>query len=70
MYGPVGAPFHDSNGYWSGTSFATGLASGAAALVLEVFPQFTPQDVFARLEATCDPAWDRYGDLMEALYQT
>ncbi len=64
LYGPIGAPYDYSNGYWSGTSFATGFASGAAALVLEVHPDFQPPDVFEQLAATCDPAWDRHGSLM------
>ena len=52
---------------WSGTSFATPLAAGVAALVLEMHPEFTAAQVLERLRDTCDmPSHpssedDRYG---------
>lgn len=52
---------------WSGTSFATPLAAGVAALVLEKHPTWTAAQVLQRLRDTCDMPRtfptpnDRYG---------
>lgn len=60
-------PLWGSNADWSGTSFATPLAAGVAALVLEKHPEFTAADVLQRLRTTCDMPGDlpipnnRYG---------
>lgn len=52
---------------WSGTSFATPLAAGVAALILQKHHEFTAAEVLERLRNTCDmpphdpDADDRYG---------
>lgn len=57
----------NANKIWSGTSFATPLAAGVAALILYLYPEWTAQEVLQRLRDTCDmpthPASedDRYG---------
>ncbi len=61
LYGALGIGFDESSGYWSGTSFSTGLVSGAAALVLESSPGLEPLDLYAHLFLTSDPAFDEQG---------
>jgi subtilisin family serine protease len=48
-------------GVWSGTSFSAGLASGAAALCLELDPRSPPAHVRERIAACVNPAYDRRG---------
>jgi subtilisin family serine protease len=43
---------------FTGTSFAAPFVSGAAALVLQRYPEYTPAQVAARLYATADPVPD------------
>ncbi|MBF8305294.1 MAG: peptidase and subtilisin, kexin, sedolisin [Acidobacteria bacterium] len=50
---PAGAQFDASGfGFASGTSFSAPLVAGAAALVKQVFPQFTPAQVKSALVST------------------
>lgn len=43
-------------GTWSGTSFAAGLASGGAALLVQTQPAITPATVVRRIRTTARPA--------------
>jgi subtilisin family serine protease len=52
----VGPHPGDRWGRWSGTSFATGLASGGAALPLERRPGLLPSQVLQRFVNTARPA--------------
>ncbi|MEV8440689.1 type VII secretion-associated serine protease mycosin [Actinosynnema sp. NPDC051121] len=47
--------------YWKGTSFATPVVAGTAALVRSARPDLTAAQVAARLTATADPARDNQG---------
>jgi subtilisin family serine protease len=42
-------------GHWSGTSFATPLVAGGAAVLLEKYPDMTPEDVKNELMQTAQP---------------
>lgn len=53
-------------GVWSGTSFSAGLASGAAALCLELGPRTPPAQVRERIAACVNPAYDGSGRLCGA----
>lgn len=64
LHGPVGIGYDESNGYWSGTSFATALVSGAAALVRAAEPSFTALDIMDRITESVDPAWDANGHML------
>ncbi|MDJ0522193.1 MAG: S8 family serine peptidase [Planctomycetota bacterium] len=59
LIGPYGA---DSYAIWSGTSFATGLVSGGAAVVLEAQPMFGPSDIFHKLRDTGRKVFSRDGN--------
>jgi CHAT domain-containing protein len=61
IYGPHGGPSNDTDCYWSGTSFSAPLATGAAALALEINHGLSPQQVRDRLLAASTVAvraWD------------
>ena len=64
VFGPIR---RTENINWSGTSFATPLAAGVAALVIAKYPNWTAQQVLQRLRDTCDmpdhdpDEDDRYG---------
>lgn len=51
VWGPT---WGNNNIRWSGTSFATPLAAGVAALVLSKHPDWTADQVLQRLRDTCD----------------
>lgn len=53
-------------GVWSGTSFSAGLASGAAALWLELEPEAAPCVVRERIRSFVNPAYDERGRLLGA----
>lgn len=57
LCGPIGAPTDDASGYWSGTSFAAGLVSGAAALVREVRPDLGAEAVRELIGSSVDPVF-------------
>jgi subtilisin family serine protease len=63
----LGPALWNGNIPWSGTSFATPLAAGVAALVLSLYPNWTAEQVLQRLRDTCDMPThaaaddDRYG---------
>lgn len=61
LLGPLGWPDRGTMGIGSGTSFATGIVSGAVALHLEVNPYDTPDAVEQAIAAAVDPAFDTYG---------
>jgi subtilisin family serine protease len=50
VWGPLG----DEDDKWSGTSFATPLAAGVAALVMSRYTNWTAQQVLQRLRDSCD----------------
>jgi len=60
-------PEWNNDDVWSGTSYATPLAAGVAALIMSLYPDWTAEDVLQRLRDTCDmpvhPSSqnDRYG---------
>lgn len=49
------SPGEHSYGTLSGTSFATPLATGVAALMLSVNPQLTPDEIISRIQASARP---------------
>ena len=53
----------------SGTSQATAVVSGIAALMLQVNPTLTPDDVKCRIMASARPAVDDNGKLAYSIFQ-
>ncbi len=47
----------------SGTSFASPHVAGAAAIILQKYPELSPSDVASLLVTTTDPVTDAYGNL-------
>lgn len=62
LYGPMDSPWGPENGYWSGTSFAAGLVSGALALVRELDPGRPSWELYHHVMESVDPAWGRDGE--------
>jgi len=63
LYGPM---TRGAMGMWSGTSFSAGIASGAAALWLELEPASPPDAVQERIRTSVNPAYDRQGNRVAA----
>ena len=63
--------FHDSKAYFmmSGTSQATAVTSGIAALMLQHDPTLTPDDVKCRLMSAANPAVNDNGNLAYSIFQ-
>ncbi len=63
--------FHNNGDYFmmSGTSQATAVVSGIAALMLEADPTLAPDDVKCRMMATARPALTSQGKLAFSLFQ-
>lgn len=63
-YEDISEPLPYEYGEMSGTSMSTPYVAGVAALLLSLYPQMTPAQVKARLEATADdvgvPGFDSY----------
>lgn len=67
LYGPLSLNDCHCYGWWSGTSFATGIVSGAAALALETYPGLAPLELYDLLETSVDPAWGPAGEDLDGL---
>ncbi|MDJ0974716.1 MAG: S8/S53 family peptidase [Planctomycetota bacterium] len=67
LYGPLGFPLDTDSGYWSGTSFSTGLVSGAAALALDVNGGLSVSQLFNALEDGTDSVKDENGNTVSRL---
>jgi len=61
IYGPLGS---SQMGFWSGTSFSAGIVSGGAALILEVRPNCTNDEVLDAFDFSTDMAWEIDGTPM------
>ena len=63
--------FHDGGSYFamSGTSQSTAVVSGIVALMLQVDPTLTPDEVKFRLQAASRPAVDDQGALTFSIFQ-
>jgi subtilisin family serine protease len=61
LTGAYGDPHDRADAIWSGTSFSTGFASGAAALVLQRKRGIQPSSVRSLLRSAVDPAFDASG---------
>ena len=63
--------YHDTGKYFvmSGTSQAAAVVSGVAALLLEVDPSLSPDDLKCRLMASARPAVDENGELAYSIFQ-
>ena len=61
LYGPVGCPFDDAMGRWSGTSFSAGILSGAAALARQCQPWLSTTDIRNLLADSVVPVRDLDG---------
>ncbi len=61
LFGPAGKYWDTSNAYASGTSFSTGLASGAAALVRATNPWQSADEIMERLTRAIVPTYNAWG---------
>ncbi len=62
LHGPIGALHDASSGTWSGTSFSTGIVSGAAALYIERNPNDNAGNVRQGVLEAVVPAFDANGN--------
>jgi subtilisin family serine protease len=69
LYGPMGHPRIEANGWWSGTSFSAGYVTGAVALVREISPGLAPEEVLDWIEETSDPIEGETGFLRLNLFR-
>ncbi len=67
LYGPLCIGGEAAYGWWSGTSFAAAIVSGAAALGLEAHPALAPLDLYDLLATSVDPAWGPAGEDLDGL---
>ncbi len=65
LYGPIGAPDDEADGWWSGTSFSAPLVSGAVALIRQTYPELLPSQIGDLLAASADPVYDTKGRLLK-----
>ena len=65
LLGTCGFPRRDSTCIWSGTSFATGIVSGAVALELEQVGTSFTMFVSATVRSCVDPVYTRAGEKVE-----
>lgn len=71
-YIPTNHPeFHDGGLYFamSGTSQSAAVVSGIVALMLQVDPTLTPDEVKFRLQASSRPAADETGAMAYSIFQ-
>ena len=62
--GAYGSPTVKKLAIWSGTSFSAGFVSGAAALIKQKHPTWTPASIRSALRASVDPAYSPTGAVM------
>jgi subtilisin family serine protease len=61
LYGPLSYYGWTVEGYWSGTSFAAGLVSGAVALARERWPSVPAKVIYRKVLQSADPTWHPLG---------
>jgi subtilisin family serine protease len=61
LNGAFGSPSDTADVQWSGTSFSTGFASAAAALVVQRHPTWGPSSVRSAVRTQTDPVLDANG---------